>query len=1440
MIRFLAALIALSPHIIHAADPAETIDFLNAGFGDRVGLQANSVALNPALLTASLGTPFSQQLTLAGGSASSYTASIVSGGLPHGLTLSASGLLSGTPSSGGTSTFKVMLTDTTISGLIGERTYTMAIASSPQPYPSGLVSWWRAEGNTNDTIGTNHATLNGSVTYAPGLVGQAFSFNGTNGYVALPDNLFPVPATGSTTQSPFSFEVWFKLAPGGGGVILSQQVNSPYGTGGGYVPAIYIDTTGRLRVSMFWRNSTNTLGGFGPSFTESSRFHHLIVTFNGTHEKIFLDGVDTVPDPGVPFTQIAYTATYRYSLGTGNTAGGWSNNNGGYFNFNGLIDEPSVYNRALTLAEAQALFLAGNEGKSESQSLVVTSTSDVSDAKDFQITLREAFAYAATLSGTQTITFSPALAGQTVTLTSVSDNTFGPSAFAVSGSLIIDGGTGGITISQNNPTSPTGGMRLFYVKNTGNLTLRNLTLSGGLARGGSGGAGGGAAGLGGAIVNAGTLNISQSTLLGNEARGGGNNLGFLLGGAGLGQNSSQNGGGGPNGGTFANGGSGGFGGGAYSGGRTAYAGGFGGGGSFSQEAAAGRGGFGAGGGSSISSTSGAGGYGASGGDYYGGCGAGMGGAIFNYGGNVTLTNSTLVGNAAIGGSSLLFINSGAAGGSAFGGGCFNLNGTVTLLHVTAANQIIRGGTGTSSGSQIGGAIYSLGMSDIATQSGPAMSANAANVVIQNSILSGSTNGVTTAPCSNFSQVAVGTGTVVSSGTHNCIQSDGSTGISTFSGSSIHVDPLLAPLGNNGGPTQTFALTLSSPAINAGNNAAATGVTTDQRGGSFARSVDDTVDIGAFELVEPASLVVTRADDVSDANDFQTSLREAITYATTLSGTQTITFSNAAADGAVNFHDGTARSITLTGSLLTVSTALNITGPGANFLTLQRTTGSTRVLNFSEFLPRTLTGLTISSPGLTSGGISLTNGNLTLNQCVITNNGIENASAGAGISARGGSLTLNGCTLTNNSALRGGGVWAFSCDVTLNDCTISGNTATSPTSGGGGLYIDQSTFSLNRCSLSGNVASFNGGGIHIFGNSSVGTFTNCTLSGNTATINGGGIYEVSGANITLNDCTLNGNRATTGTGGGLNISAAATTLRQCTISGNAANSNGGGAFFTSSSTVNLSQCTISGNTTTNVNGGGIGVAGGTNFSISNCILGNSNGYDLSFVASSPNYSGINLVEDGSANGFGIINGDPLLGPLANNGGLTQTHALLAGSPAINAGINTAAGDLTTDQRGIGFPRILNTTVDLGAIEAPAPSPLVDWRNLHGLALNGSQDLGNPSGDGVSSLLKYAFNLAPLAGSLNQPNIAILPSSGDAGLPHISRTPSGQLQITYLRRKASTYPGITYTPETGSILSDFAALTATETVTSIDTNWERVTITDSSTASKRFGRVKVTTP
>src|SRR5690606_20606145 len=108
-----------------------------------------------------------------------------------------------------------------------------------------------------------------------------------------------------------------------------------------------------------------------------------------------------------------------------------------------------------------------------------------------------------------------------------------------------------------------------------------------------------------------------------------------------------------------------------------------------------------------------------------------------------------------------------------------------------------------------------------------------------------------------------------------------------------------------------------------------------------------------------------------------------------------------------------------------------------------------------------------------------------------------------------------------------------------------------------------------------------------------------------------------------------------------------------------------------------------------------------------------------VNSTVDFRGLNLIEDGSCNAVatGQLTGDPLLVPLQSNGGPTETMALQLGSPAVNVGDNSflaesaftppidfnGDGDtydvLDTDQRGTGFPRVVNGLVDLGAFEAP---------------------------------------------------------------------------------------------------------------------------------------------
>lgn len=148
----------------------------------------------------------------------------------------------------------------------------------------------------------------------------------------------------------------------------------------------------------------------------------------------------------------------------------------------------------------------------------------------------------------------------------------------------------------------------------------------------------------------------------------------------------------------------------------------------------------------------------------------------------------------------------------------------------------------------------------------------------------------------------------------------------------------------------------------------------------------------------------------------------------------------------------------------------------------------------------------------------------------------------------------------------------------------------------------------------------------------------------------------------------------------------------------------------------------------------------------------------------------------------------------------------------------------------------------------PTALAAWRTLHGLAANGSQDLLSPAGDGVPSLLKFAFNLAPLAGDLLRPaaqtlgNLDGIMLAELSGMPAMRRDPSGHLQFIFLRRRDAAALGLSYTVEfsdtlgTGSWSANPGASLAT---LPIDATWERVTVTDSPLMrTSRFARLRVT--
>ncbi len=202
----------------------------------------------------------------------------------------------------------------------------------------------------------------------------------------------------------------------------------------------------------------------------------------------------------------------------------------------------------------------------------------------------------------------------------------------------------------------------------------------------------------------------------------------------------------------------------------------------------------------------------------------------------------------------------------------------------------------------------------------------------------------------------------------------------------------------------------------------------------------------------------------------------------------------------------------------------------------------------------------------------------------------------------------------------------------------------------------------------------------------------------------------------------------------------------------------------------------------------------------------------------------------------------------------TYALVSSSLPAGLSLNTSTGAITGTPTASGTFAPMISATNLGGGESAAEavnitilSGLDTFRTATGLATDGSQDLLTPAGDGIANLLKYAFNMlgngTGQAVNLATPNAATLAPGGSAGLPLVGvESGTGKLQITFIRRKASTGSGITYSAEFSDALASWAVNpSATESATSLDATFERVTVTDSvASQPKRFARVKVAAP
>jgi len=387
----------------------------------------------------------------------------------------------------------------------------------------------------------------------------------------------------------------------------------------------------------------------------------------------------------------------------------------------------------------------------------------------------------------------------------------------------------------------------------------------------------------------------------------------------------------------------------------------------------------------------------------------------------------------------------------------------------------------------------------------------------------------------------------------------------------------------------------------------------------------------------------------------------------------------------------------------------------------------RVFDVPDFLGVIveMTGLTIQN-GSAGGGVGIRNGHggtLMLETSTVSGNTGTGDALGAIFND--GSATLNNSTVTGNM---GTGVFTRGTLIlnsstvsdgigigihnqgtaTLNNSTVGGNTA----SAGGAAIFNQGTLELNYSMVSGN----SGGGIRnagpltlnystISGNTLAGgmgaevgpvILNSSTVSGNSAVGGHGGIGNGSGVTMTLNNSTVSGNTSGFGVGGIGN--GGTLILNNSTVSGNASDAHGG---IVNQGVLELNNSTVADNS---AGGSGIGPTGGIRnhgggvATLKNTIVADNTGSDCSGEITSAGHNLIETVCDGTIVGDttgNIIGVDPLLGPLANNGGPTQTHELQAGSPAIDAG-SPDCPPPAIDQRGVVRPQG-KKLCDVGAFE-----------------------------------------------------------------------------------------------------------------------------------------------
>ena len=722
--------------------------------------------------------------------------------------------------------------------------------------------------------------------------------------------------------------------------------------------------------------------------------------------------------------------------------------------------------------------------------------------------------------------------------------------------------------------------------------------------------------------------------------------------------------------------------------------------------------------------------------------ANKGGGLYNTGADLTITRSSFSGNQSA-------LN---------GGGIFVNNApSLTLRNSTLAENTAKNGGGIFIQNNSSTTLRSCTVAaNSSTVSGGGIWMSNSSVLLTNTIVANNSS-------RSANDIAKMSGNVSRSGAcfisdHQSIKSAFPAGSPNVNGDFVGafnapIDPLLAPLSNYGG------LSLSMPPLSASlaiDSAGATVFAFDQRG--FTRVVGTALDIGAVEV--QVSLVVTTSTDEDDGGlgIGADSLREILSEP--LSPGTRITFDPSLNGATITLLHGYILiddlSVFIDGSTLATPITLDANGLSRVFICGLSSATTTNLA---------LSHLNFTNGKELKGGAIYSQYWLTLHQCDFSNNGFLSTTSGhvyGGAIYNHGDAVISDCNFDANiitqmgsiNVTLGGAIYhdgsyihddallkVTRCTFTNNVCSsVSAATGGAIYSGGGRAIITESNFSENFVSSSLNDSSggaiYSGGGTNLKIQES--SIHNNQASASVGSSSGGGLYHAGHYSTGAGDlCIVNStihDNTTTSEGGGITLSSMShdTILKHVTVSSNLTGGQGGGIAIVGngSGVIRIENSIVAANDPLPIPGSGSDISNAATGSVTiqpigNNLIGNNETVSSEFPAGS-------LIGTPGA----LV--DPMLGTLGMHGGLTPTQPLLAGSPAIDAGIYNLTNP-RNDQRG--FLRNVDAAPDLGAYENNNDYNYALWA-LERIPTDGDSTFaGNNDLDSMANGIEYGFNFTP---------------------------------------------------------------------------------------------------